>query len=1414
MASNPYLEAAGLSGGSAPAAPAASGEANPYLAAAGIGSGGAAPATAKAKPTVRAKGKSISTNPVYQAAVNEALSKGVATSKTLDAIGRSAVQARQQRAAKGKAIRGSIVGQAARSGAPMSVASLSPIQAAVGGSAPFHQGGDPFGFMSGPLGVLSTGLNAPESFAVHLGEAGAAALRGHGGQALHALHQAVTSPNDTASSVLAAHGLKLPEPLAILADLGGNPLNVLGFGGAATGVASDAARAAEAAHGAELGATGGEDAMTMLAQHHFPAPGEAAGPAPKVPGVTGTEEYLRPFRERAAKYRGRVSDLEAEKQAALSRRATVRQGARAGARSQRAQQVLGEEISQIPGTRAQRNLFADVFGQPSAEGEGARLAGRTTRRSQLLKNMRSGPDIVTAPRAAGAPRTVRAADLPYPVAAPATGAVARAHEAADAVKELLRLPRAPTSAEAANAGRLLERSQAEIDAAPGLRGKVTPRTPGTPAAAGGPGGPLTATVREEPGVGLTGRQARAAQRMVTQARKLYEMRMAEGAQPSRQTLVNAGRSLERLQAQARAASGEERAATQEALRAGRARTRASMVAKAPKTYVTTPLRAAGRAAREASQAIDDLAARQPLATGRSMNIGARLAKAQKAAQKAERSLDTAMKRAARMEDGGLSVGRVLMDRAAVVGDARERAFAVAKRGPSVRIGAGRLSKEFRFGVLSPEQTARLPGATFRATRARELFSSRYAGQAHNGAAMVIGVRDSVIRHALANFSKEYRKVVRETGILHDLEAQEAATFHAEGTTLSEHEGVQRLAQHARDLQDANFERSRVKNIGVAYRKEYVPIRWKDEELRKGILISGKRRRLPGDQAHMRLRGHPHVADAVAKYPGAVETNLPRLVLQRQAEQIKAEADADMQRTLVSRFGIEAGKYDPENIPTGYRTAQSLGMQYVNPDSLLPDEVAATYEHLLTPRWSDDDPSALFSRLTLSRVSRAWARLKLMTPGFDVRNTRDEAILAAQAGINPITAAIRGVRVQRGKGYVGGRSPLTNEQARWLANTVGGVTQAGLATVETEGARGLARLGPRGERFQEMLHNARVYRENAQRLGTYATLLRRGMTPGEAMDATEQIHLPYHDPGLFVEGMRRSGLGSPFFTWIGRNLPRQLQLLAKRPGQLAAYSQLQKHLSRDAGGPFDILPEWAQREGAFGIPGLGFIGARTPQSDLSTMLPIPGEVGGARAALGNDVGSLAPFLQGGLDIASGLAGSPLDLGRYIATGSMPSGRQNVSGLEALALGQIPGVLGHGSVVGSGGTDIPTTTVPRWLGQAYQLLDPTALGHVSNIVSSAEGLTPQSPMDQAISLLTNETVYPANAPSDWKWTEIQKQQAVNAAIKNATSVAFAARLQPPPIAQAMKDQARARIEQAAADYKAFKARMQAAGFNPGG
>jgi hypothetical protein len=317
-----------------------------------------------------------------------------------------------------------------------------------------------------------------------------------------------------------------------------------------------------------------------------------------------------------------------------------------------------------------------------------------------------------------------------------------------------------------------------------------------------------------------------------------------------------------------------------------------------------------------------------------------------------------------------------------------------------------------------------------------------------------------------------------------------------------------------------------------------------------------------------------------------------------------------------------------------------------------------------------------------------------------------------------------------------------------------------------------------------------------------------------MRLTSEIHLPYHDPGIAVEAMRRSGMGSPFITWMARNLPRQVGLAPRRPGQLAAYHQIQRHSEDLAGGPVDILPPWVQEEGPIGLPGgLGWLGARTPESDLATLLPIQPSKSGEAQAVGNLVGSLAPFVQALLGTTSSALGHPLDIGRYISTGQMPSARQNISGLEALALSPT-GLEGHGSTIGPQGKDIATTSIPRWLGQLYQFVDPTAFGHLSNVVSSAEGVTPQSVPESFAGFLTNEPIYPANSPADWQWSLINKEQAVKAAQKDLTTTAFAARLQPPDVAQAMLASKQAAIQRAAQDLQDFVARMQAAGVSGGG
>jgi hypothetical protein len=305
------------------------------------------------------------------------------------------------------------------------------------------------------------------------------------------------------------------------------------------------------------------------------------------------------------------------------------------------------------------------------------------------------------------------------------------------------------------------------------------------------------------------------------------------------------------------------------------------------------------------------------------------------------------------------------------------------------------------------------------------------------------------------------------------------------------------------------------------------------------------------------------------------------------------------------------------------------------------------------------------------------------------------------------------------------------------------------------------------------HRVRIGRENVQRGGSYATLLRRGQTPLEAARGTRAAHFDYSDPGTLVQRGRSTIFGAPFGTWVAKNIPRQLRLIAERPGQAVAYQRLQAGLAQQAGmPPIGILPGYDQTGQPMAIPGLGWLSYRNPPADINAFMTPNAE------SLGNIVQTVAPFPQAALEAAASLAGKPFSIGKLGTVGA----NKTVTGLEAQVMGGL-GLTSPGATIGPAGTDIAAPTTSRAADVLYQLLSPAWATGASKPLAAVQGQSAQSVASALVQGITGARIDRFNSPQDWAWAVAGQQSKLKQAKDAVTRASYAARVNPGQAKQLM-------------------------------
>jgi hypothetical protein len=356
-------------------------------------------------------------------------------------------------------------------------------------------------------------------------------------------------------------------------------------------------------------------------------------------------------------------------------------------------------------------------------------------------------------------------------------------------------------------------------------------------------------------------------------------------------------------------------------------------------------------------------------------------------------------------------------------------------------------------------------------------------------------------------------------------------------------------------------------------------------------------------------------------------DLAEIVYARAAAHNRAVADMELVRSLQAR------KWNTDDLVP-------LEARFADREVLVPRDVAETLLNVEEAR------RFMFGGRHLARTSRTVKRfnaftkqMMLLTTGYDVRNQIGDMILQLQAGHNPISSLARGVRTMR-RSAKAGRGGYSYAEVANLAESLG-VARKGMLGREVKAhlpdePRG--KVGVRGRpagpaaRAMGTGQAIRMARENVNRYGLFANLLPRE-GPVLAARRVNQALYNYGDVGRAVQVARTYPI-VPFGTWLAKNIPAQVRHALERPRNPLMLQAGMNLLAEQAGGGTGIeLPDYVRRGMPIQIPGFGWIsGSFLPQADILRIMP--GGEGGGQEWARDWFANLHPYLQFAVAAATG------------------------------------------------------------------------------------------------------------------------------------------------------------------------------------
>jgi chromosome segregation ATPase len=219
---------------------------------------------------------------------------------------------------------------------------------------------------------------------------------------------------------------------------------------------------------------------------------------------------------------------------------------------------------------------------------------------------------------------------------------------------------------------------------------------------------------------------------------------------------------------------------------------------------------------------------------------------------------------------------------------------------------------------------------------------------------------------------------------------------------------------------------------------------------------------------------------------------------------------------------------------------------------------------------------------INKYTEVWKAIKTTSPRFHIRNAMSATIMNYVSGVSTRNM-IRGVDVWRAftknpLGWLNDIDPALRPYAKRALDAVfagGGGQYQEIANAATAiSKKGLFRVS----------RNAGTNVEGAIRMGQAldamlpAELGGKGLGFDQAVGRIEKFHFNYSKLSKFDEQARAF---IPFWIFMSRNLPLQLEQMWLSPRTYAIYNSLARNL--DDGEEGDIVPEWIKEGGGFKLP---------------------------------------------------------------------------------------------------------------------------------------------------------------------------------------------------------------------------------------
>jgi hypothetical protein len=251
---------------------------------------------------------------------------------------------------------------------------------------------------------------------------------------------------------------------------------------------------------------------------------------------------------------------------------------------------------------------------------------------------------------------------------------------------------------------------------------------------------------------------------------------------------------------------------------------------------------------------------------------------------------------------------------------------------------------------------------------------------------------------------------------------------------------------------------------------------------------------------------------------------------------------------------------------------------------------------------------------VDRFTNFWKGWATASPGFHVRNAYSATFMNWVAGV-PMQTQLRYSREYQ---RFARNLPAQDKEVREFIEQAMdyGITQRGLYDIEVAGKKSKPVEFSRdlGRHVENTVRGALAFHVSKTTAGPLDARM------GAGLAAVNKFHFDYSDLSDTDQILKRV---FPFYVWMARNIPLQLEMLATKPQPLLAGMRFYENLG-DGIPENPFVPEWMKEQGFVGVGGSMFVRPELPYMDV--------------IRLGNDwkdsINGLNPLIQQTVEQATG------------------------------------------------------------------------------------------------------------------------------------------------------------------------------------